>query len=106
MRGNMQTPNVKTTEKVVPIIYAYTTTEIRRHDGWTKIGDTERESDERIGEQANTVDVEYHIEWTENAVYAGTNEKFRDYDFHKALTQSGVERYRNNKGSLTEWFKV
>lgn len=106
MQGNMQSPNVKTTEKVVPIIYAYTTPEIRRHDGWTKIGDTERDSEERIGEQTNTVDVEYHIEWTENAIYAGTNEKFRDYDFHKALTQSGIERHRNNKGSLTEWFKV
>jgi len=103
----MNKPNIKTSKMVIPIIYGYTTPEIRRHDGCTKIGDTERDAVQRIGEQANTVDVEYKLEWTENALYAGTMETFRDYDFHKALEQSGVERLRNiNTNEPTEWFRI
>ena len=32
------TGKVKSTQPALPQIYAYTTPEIRRHDGWTKIG--------------------------------------------------------------------
>ena len=103
----MSKPNIKTSKLVVPIIYGYTTPEIRRHDGCTKIGDTERDAEARIGEQTNTADVEYKLEWTENAIYAGTMETFRDYDFHKALEKNGIERLKNiNTGELTEWFKI
>ena len=28
---------IKTTDRVVPMIYAYTTPEIARHNGWTKL---------------------------------------------------------------------
>ena len=31
---------INTAQKVVPMIYAYTTPEIQRHNGWTKIGYT------------------------------------------------------------------
>ena len=31
-----------TARQVVPMIYAYTTPEIARHNGWTKIGYTEQ----------------------------------------------------------------
>ena len=34
----MKKPNVKTTKKVVPMIYAYTTPGISYHDGYIKIG--------------------------------------------------------------------
>lgn len=103
----MSKPNVKTSKLVVPVIYGYTTPEIRRHDGCTKIGDTERDAEARIGEQTNTSDVEYHIEWTENAVFAGTMETFRDYDFHRALESCGIERLKSiNTGELTEWFRI
>ena len=30
---------LRTARQVVPMIYAYTTPEIARHNGWTKIGD-------------------------------------------------------------------
>ena len=103
----MNKPNIKTNKQVIPIIYAYTTPEIKRHDGYTKIGDTERDAEKRIGEQANTVDIEYKLEWEETAVYAGTLETFRDYDFHKALEKNGVERLNSiNTGEKTEWFKI
>ena len=42
--------NIKTTHQVVPMIYAYTTPEIDRHDGWTKIGYTEQDVDKRLEE--------------------------------------------------------
>ena len=45
---------IKTSEKVVPMIYAYTTPEIKRHDGWTKIGYTEQDVDARIRQQTLT----------------------------------------------------
>lgn len=103
----MDRPNIKTNKSVVPVIYAYTTPEIRRHDGCTKIGDTERNIDERIGEQANTIDNQYKLEWVENAVFAGTMKVFRDYDFHKVLEQDGIERLRGiNTGGITEWFRI
>lgn len=103
----MNKPDIKTNKSVVPIIYGYTTPEIKRHNGCTKIGDTERDVDERVGEQANTVDVEYCVQWYENAIYAGTMEMFRDYDFHKALEQDGIERLPSvNTGEPTEWFRI
>ena len=33
---------LRTARQVVPMIYAYTTPEIARHNGWTKIGYTEQ----------------------------------------------------------------
>lgn len=103
----MVNPNIKTTKNVVPIIYAYTTPEIARHDGCTKIGDTERDEETRIGEQTNTADVEFKLEWTETAVYAGTFETFRDHQFHRALEKAGIERLNSvNTGEKTEWFRI
>ena len=61
--------NVKTTKRVVPMIYAYTTPEIARHNGWTKIGYTEQSVEKRLKQQAHTIDVIYHEEWKGNAVY-------------------------------------
>ena len=36
---------LRTARQVVPMIYAYTTPEIARHNGWTKIGYTEQSVD-------------------------------------------------------------
>ena len=55
--------------KVVPMIYAYTTPEIQRHDGWTKIGYTEQTVEKRMEQQVHTADVVYKEEWRGNAVY-------------------------------------
>lgn len=48
---------IKTTDRVVPMIYAYTTPEIARHNGWTKIGYTEQDVDKRLSQQTHTADV-------------------------------------------------
>ena len=45
---------IKTAKRVVPMIYAYTTPEIARHNGWTKIGYTEQAVEKRLKQQAHT----------------------------------------------------
>ena len=60
---------INTAQKVVPMIYAYTTPEIQRHNGWTKIGYTEQGVDKRLNQQTHTADVLYHEEWRGTAIY-------------------------------------
>lgn len=57
--------SINTTQKVIPMIYAYSTPEIARHDGWVKIGYTEKQTTEqRQKQQSHTVDVEYYYNQT------------------------------------------
>ncbi len=101
---------IQTTREFVPTIYAYTTPDIPKHDGWTKIGDTKRGAETRIEEQTFTADIDYKLEWERNATFEGSSETFRDYDFHAYMQKQGVERkQRQNKyGKLadTEWFHI
>ena len=62
--------SIKTTQKVVPMIYAYSTPEIARHNGWVKIGYTEKQTtQQRQKQQSHTVDVIVKEEWKGNAVF-------------------------------------
>lgn len=98
----MAAPRIQTTQRVVPMIYAYTTPEIKRHDGWTKIGYTEQEVKKRLTQQTHTADVEIHEEWRGNAVFDdGSGEVFTDHDFHAYLQKLDIERKAG-----TEWFHV
>ena len=100
----MNKPNINTTKSVVPMIYAYTTPEVQRHNGWTKIGYTEQDVDARIKQQTHTVDIEYNLEWKGNAVFDdGSGEMFTDKDFHSYLRKSGIEQ---EAGKNNEWFHV
>lgn len=100
----MKKIELQTAKKVVPMIYAYTTPEIKRHDGWTKIGYTEQDVDKRIAQQTHTADVEYHEEWRGTAIFDdGSGDTFRDTDFHSYLRKNGIE---NEKGKDNEWFHV
>ena len=91
-----------TARQVVPMIYAYTTPEIARHNGWTKIGYTEQSVDKRLKQQTHTADVLFHEEWRGNAVYDdGSGEVFTDHDFHAYLRKLNVENDRKN-----EWFHL
>lgn len=93
---------IKTAKRVVPMIYAYTTPEMARHDGWTKIGYPEQTVEKRLKQHAHTVDVIYHEEWKGNAVYDdGSGEIFSDKYFYVYLRKLGVE---NNKAN--EWFHI
>ncbi len=98
----MASTKVKTVKGVVPMIYAYTTPEIARHNGWTKIGYTEQDVDKRLDQQAHTVDVVYKEEWRGKAEYDdGSGKTFTDHDFHRHLLSKNIEKQKG-----TEWFKI
>ena len=101
---------IRTTREFVPTIYAYTTPDIPKHDGWTKIGDTKRGAETRIEEQTFTADIDYKLEWERNATFEGSSETFRDYDFHAYMQKQGIERKQrlNKYGKMadTEWFHI
>ena len=94
--------NIKTTSKVIPQCYAYTTPGVPAHDGWTKIGFTERDVETRIGEQTHTVGVAHKTWWVLRAAFMtepyGT---FTDKDFHAYLKKLGISREAG-----TEWFFI
>ena len=94
--------NIKTSSKVIPQCYAYTTPGVPAHSGWTKIGFTERDVETRINEQTHTVGVEHKTWWALRAAYMtepyGT---FTDKDFHGYLKKLGISRQ-----SGTEWFFI
>ncbi|UNT95601.1 DEAD/DEAH box helicase family protein [Allobaculum mucilyticum] len=96
-------PKIKTTERIIPMCYAYTTPEIRRHDGWVKIGYTDKQDvDARIKQQAHTLDTITEEQWRGNAIFEdGSGEAFHDSDFHRYLQKQGVERIPG-----TEWFHL
>lgn len=96
--------NINPYANIVPKIYAYTTPEIVRHNGWTKIGYTEQPSvKKRIEQQTKTADVRFNIEWQQEARYTdGSGEYFTDHNFHDYL-----ERFEDIKREPnTEWFNV
>lgn len=98
----MRELNIKIGKRVVPMCYAYTTPEIKRHDGWIKIGFTEQDVHTRIRQQTQTAGVKYNLEWQDNAIYAdGSGETFHDTDFHGYLQKIGTKREPN-----TEWFEI
>lgn len=95
---------IKVNRRIIPMIYAYTTPEIARHDGWIKIGYTDKQTvEERVKQQTHTADVKAKIEWKGNARYQdGSDELFTDHEFHEYLVnKKHVEREPN-----TEWFKI
>ena len=94
--------SIKTAQHVVPMIYAYSTPEIARHDGWLKIGYTEQGVDKRIDQQGHEVDVIKEEVWRGNAIFDdGSGETFTDKDFHRYLKKLGIENDPKN-----EWFHV
>lgn len=95
------TSKVKTGRSVLPQIYAYTTPEIARHDGWTKIGYTEQDVETRVKQQTHTANVYYVIQWHGNATYEDTGETFRDTDFHGYLKKLNVANEPD-----TEWYEI
>ena len=98
----MRELNIKIGKRVVPMCYAYTTPEIKRHDGWIKIGFTEQDVHTRIRQQTQTAGVKYNLEWQDNAIYAdGSGETFHNTDFHGYLQKIGTKREPN-----TEWFEI
>lgn len=92
---------IQSFKKVVPMIYAYNTPGVAYHDGWTKVGYTEKQSvEQRIRQQTHTADVRWVLAWKDNAMFKdGSGEYFTDHDFHDYLETEQIQR-----GPKTEWF--
>ncbi len=87
--------------RVVPMIYAYNTPGVSYHDGWTKVGYTEKQSvQQRIQQQTHTANIRWVLAWQDNAMFKdGSGEYFTDHDFHDYLKTVQVQRELG-----TEWF--
>lgn len=100
----MEKPNLQTSKKVIPMIYAYTTPGISYHDGWTKIGYTEGDVEKRIREQTHTADIKAKLEWKGTAIFDdGSGKTFTDKNFHSYLRKLGVQQ---EEGKNNEWFNI
>lgn len=92
---------IQSFKRVVPMIYAYNTPGISYHDGWTKVGYTERQSvNARIQQQTHTANIRWELAWKDNAMFKdGSGEYFTDHDFHDYLETRNIPREPG-----TEWF--
>jgi len=104
---------IKTSSKVVPMIYAYTTPGITYHDGYIKIGYTEQDVDARIYQQTHTAGVKAKKEWQGLATFDdGSGDTFRDTDFHAYLRKMDVKQPQDegneffDKSDRNEWFHI
>ncbi|MEH2943173.1 DEAD/DEAH box helicase family protein [Lachnospiraceae bacterium KK002] len=98
------TTKIQSFTHVVPMIYAYNTPGVTYHEGWTKIGYTEKQTvSQRINQQAHTVGIKWELAWQDNAMFKdGSGEYFTDREFHTFLESAAkIEREPG-----TEWFKV
>lgn len=88
---------------VVPTIYGYTLPTVVDHDGYIKIGYTDREDTEaRIKEQLHTAAIPFKVLFKETAMRSdGTC--FTDKDVHRLLKHKGF-RQLNEGEDRNEWF--
>lgn len=88
---------------VVPTIYGYTLPTVADHDGYIKIGYTDREDTEaRIKEQLHTAAISFKVLFKETAMRSdGTC--FTDKDVHRLLKHKGF-RQLNEGEDRNEWF--
>ena len=94
---------IQSFKRVVPMIYAYNTPGVTYHDGWTKIGYTERPVNVRIAEQTHTAGIKIEVAWQDNAMYKdGSGEYFDDHPFHSFLEL----RKKIKRQDKTEWFQI
>ena len=88
---------------VVPTIYGYTLPTVADHDGYIKIGYTDRENTEdRIKEQLHTASIPFKVLFKESAMRSdGTC--FTDKDVHRLLKHKGFRQLNEGK-DRNEWF--
>lgn len=91
-------------KRIIPMIYAYNTPGVTYHEGWTKIGYTDKQTvEERIKQQTHTADIHTELAWCDNAMYKdGSGEYFHDTDFHQYL----ISHKNVQREPKTEWFKI
>ena len=86
-----------------PTIYAYKLKGVKSHEGYIKVGYTERDVETRVREQLRTTKVDYVIlgSWPAMKKDGGC---FTDHDVHAALKAKGIRQLKAGKAQ-NEWFK-
>lgn len=108
MSARRTIPDIQSFTVVEPMIYAYDTPGVTYHDGWIKIGYTEKQTPEqRINNQVHTADIETRLLWKGFAKYTeNSGDYFTDHDFHAFLeVEKGIER-KNGENKKKEWFRI
>lgn len=88
---------------VTPTIYAYELIGVNSHNGYLKVGYTDRTTEERINEQLHTSKVKHRTVLIESAM-ASDGSCFTDKDVHKILERRGFKRL-NPLDKTDEWFR-
>ncbi len=86
---------------VRPTIYVYRLVGVRSHEGYVKIGYTDRSTEERVKEQAGAMHVPYEILFEDEAMRPDGS-VFYDHDVHRVLRRKGFKPLQiDNKN---EWY--
>lgn len=88
---------------VTPTIYVYKLIGVTTHEGYLKIGYTDRTAKVRIDEQTRTANLKYEILYTDSAMKSDGS-CFTDKDVHNLLERHGFMRL-NPEDKTCEWFK-
>lgn len=89
--------------KVTPTIYAYRLKDVPSHEGYLKVGYTDRDADTRVREQLHTSGVAYQIVLIESAM-RDDGTCFTDRDIHAVLRRKGFFRLHEGDDK-NEWFR-
>lgn len=89
--------------EIKPTIYAYMLPGVSSHQGYIKVGYTERDVETRVAEQMHTSQVPYKILLTESAMRPDGS-CFTDHDVHAVLKKKGYSQL-NAGEDRNEWFK-
>lgn len=100
----MTTPIIKAFSHVEPMVYAYDTPGVSYHEGWIKIGYTEKQTvEDRIKQQTHTAGIKFNLLWKNFARYTDNSGiSFTDHEFHDYL--EFVKNVEREPGK--EWFKI
>jgi len=90
------------------VIYIYQHIDVTSHIGWLKVGETTKETNDRIRSQNEADNVEVKILWETEAI-RNNGKTFSDKDIHRLLETKGIEREKKkntNSDRYSEWFKI
>lgn len=93
---------IKPYKKVEIKIYAYNLPNVPDHNGYIKVGETEREVKERIKEQTSTAGLKPKILFSKKALKSD-GKWFHDKDLHRFFMQNGIKKEDFGTGA-SEWF--
>ena len=88
---------------ITPTIYAYRLIGVETHEGYLKIGYTDRAAEKRINEQLHTSKVKHKTVLVESAM-SNDGSCFTDKDVHRILERKGFRRL-NPMDRTDEWFR-